>query len=163
MQGREIDGETQSVFGGLRTINAYNHRTLVPRQGRTWHRVGDRFLGRRKRIGDGVLHGCLFIIEDKHHGDGHLRLLCKRSGKRSQKPSCHASKRTTSDDDLLGVLADFQKRCRSGGFDGGEFDAVLVNRHALRGLGHPFAQPTGDIMTHLRPLLLIFWLGSHIP
>ena len=25
MQGREIDGETQSVFGGLRTINAYNH------------------------------------------------------------------------------------------------------------------------------------------
>lgn len=33
MQGREIDGETQSVFGGLRTINAYNHRTLVPRRG----------------------------------------------------------------------------------------------------------------------------------
>ncbi len=163
MQCREVYGETQRMAGCLRTVDSDHDGTLAPRQGRTGKIIGDIAHRGRQRIGDGVLHAGFLVVQNADHGDGDFRLFRKRCGQGSQEPTRHASQGTSSDDDLLRVLADFQKRRCAGRLDGSQFDAILVDGHALRRFRDPIAQLACDLMACLGPLAVVLRFRPHIP
>ena len=99
-----VDSESQGVSRGFRTVDANHNRTLASWQRGTRQVVCHGVLRGRKRIGDGILHAGLLVVENAHHGDRNLRSLGERSRKRSEEPARHAAKGTASYHNLLRVL-----------------------------------------------------------
>ena len=78
MNGRQLNGELQRVLRRFRAVHPDHDRTLVLPQRRTGHVETHLPIAGGQRIGDGILHAGLLIIENAHHGDRNLRLLGQR-------------------------------------------------------------------------------------